>query len=286
MFNQSTYTRRMAKYDTFMSIERIKEIAPAIFAETPHQSRSERYGFVPTEILLKGMETEGFLPVSVTQASSRRENGETAAKHLIRFRHQSIQPVQGLFPEIILLNSHDGSTQYHLMTGIYRQICTNGMIAGDIYGDCKVPHKAGALDRVIEGSYEIVKETPRLLDAVAEMQGTNLSTQEIKVFARAALALKYEPSNKDEAPITIDQINQARRIEDNGSDIWRTFNRAQENLIRGGLSGYRRDENGRHRRTTTREIKAVGQTVSINRGLWVLAEEMKKIKNGAIDLAA
>jgi hypothetical protein len=263
----------------FLSIERVRHVAPAIFAEAPHESRSARYGFVPTERLLGGLISEGFRPVSVIQAKSRDGGNENSAKHLIRFRHENSEMVDGIYPEVVLLNSHDGSTAYRLMAGLFRMVCANGLIAGEMWGDCKVPHKANALDHVIEGSYQIIKEAPALLSAVEEMSAVTLMPGEQYAFNKAALALRYE--NLDEAPINPAMVGTTRRRDDFGPDLWRTMNRAQENLIRGGLHGRKQDENGRMRTTTTREIRGIDQTVSINRGLWVLAEEMRRLKAAA-----
>lgn len=260
----------------FLTIGAMRRVAPAIFTDAPHESRSNRYGFIPTEQLLTGLISEGFYPVSVTQARSREEGKKTAAKHLIRFRHASALPIDGVSPEVVLLNSHDGSSSYKLMAGLFRMVCSNGLIAGEMWGACTVPHTRGALERVIEGSFEIIKKAPELADSVHAMQGIALSADEQRAYGRAALALRYD--NPETAPVSADDLNAARRVEDRGPDLWRTLNRTQENIMRGGVAGIKYDENGRRRRTITRPINGIDQSVSINRGLWVLAEEMRKLK--------
>ena len=270
-------TKATARNGAFLSMDDMRRAAPAIFAESAHESRSKRYGFVPTEKLLGGLMLEGFQPVSVTQANSRTEGKENAAKHLIRLRHINTTPVDGVFPEVVLLNSHDGSSQYKIMSGLFRMVCANGLICsvGDI-DTLSIPHKANAIDKVIEGSFEIVEKSPAIIDSVRQMARTTLSHEEGIIFNRAALALRYE--NEEEAPINPSSLSNARRREDVGPDLWRTLNRTQENIIQGGLSGFRTDANGRRKQTRTREIKGIDQTVSLNRGLWILAEEMRKLK--------
>ena len=273
-------TSATASRGAFLSLEDVRRAAPAIFAESAHESRSQRYGFVPTEKLLEGLMAEGFHPVSVSQAKSRTEGNENASKHLIRLRHAGSQQVGDVFPEVVILNSHDGSSSYQLMTGLFRLVCSNGLIAceGDM-DSTRIPHKANALGRVIEGSYKIVEDMPQVVDKVMAMQSITLSPPEITAFNHAALALRYQDTDK--APINEASLNVARRWEDEGNDLWRTLNRTQENLIRGGLRGYRRNAKGRQRLTTTRGIKGIDQTVAINRGLWVLAEEVRRLKQAA-----
>ena len=270
-------TQATARNGAFLSLDDMRRAAPAIFAESAHESRSQRYGFVPTERMISGLMAEGFQPVSVQQAQSRTEGKETAGKHLIRFRHAGTHQVGDVFPEVVLLNSHDGSSSYQLMSGLFRLVCLNGLItcAGE-QDSIKINHKANALDQVIEGSYSIIEKAPAVLDAMQEMQSVNLNEGERAAFNRAALTLRYE--NEEASPINPSRLDNARRREDVGPDLWRTMNRTQENLIQGGLQGFRYDANGRQKRTTTRGINGIDQTVSLNRGLWVLAEEMRKLK--------
>ena len=67
------------------------------------------------------------------------------------------------------------------------------------------------------------------------------------------------------------QLLRARRSEDRSSDLWTTFNRVQENTIKGGLSG----RNKQGRRTTTRAVNGIDQDVKLNRALWVLAQALR-----------
>lgn len=70
-----------------------------------------------------------------------------------------------------------------------------------------------------------------------------------------------------------------RRHADAGNDLWRTFNRVQENAIRGGMSAWDRDAAGHRRRTTTRDVNGIDADVRINKALWMLGERMAQIKN-------
>ena len=55
------------------------------------------------------------------------------------------------------------------------------------------------------------------------------------------------------------------------TDLWTTYQRVQENLIKGGLSG--RNAKGR-RRTHARAVRGIDGDVKLNRALWVMAETM------------
>ena len=63
-----------------------------------------------------------------------------------------------------------------------------------------------------------------------------------------------------------------------GQSLWTTFNVIQENVIRGGLHGRKRNAEGHIRRSQTRAINGIDQNVTLNRALWTLAEGMQKLK--------
>lgn len=85
---------------------------------------------------------------------------------------------------------------------------------------------------------------------------------------------KYGPSETGAFPITESQVLRAQRSDDVGQDLWRVFNRTQENLVRGGVRG--RAATGR--RIRTRAVTGISENVGLNRALWTLAEEMAKLK--------
>jgi len=95
------------------------------------------------------------------------------------------------------------------------------------------------------------------------------------VFADTAHDSRFEP----DSTVKADKLLTTRRHADNGPDMWRTLNRVQENVIRGGIGYVQTTEKSGTSFRRTREVKGIDQTVGINRALWVLAEEMAKIKN-------
>ena len=142
-------------------------------------------------------------------------------------------------PEIILLNSHDGSSSYQMLPGLFRSVCQNGLICGESFGEVRVPHKGNVVEKVIEG-------------------------------AQAALTYRF---GEEHQPVTESQLLAPRRWQDESGDLWTTYQRIQENLIKGGLNG----RNAKGGRTHTRAIKGIDGDVKLNRALWVMAENMLQL---------
>lgn len=255
-----------------LSDDQVRTVAPSIFAETPHESRSQRYSYIPTAAVLAELRKEGFQPFMVCQTRVRHEERRNYTKHMLRLRHAS--QIDGTeASEIILLNSHDGTSSYQMLAGMFRFVCQNGLVCGDTFADVRVPHKGNVTDHVIEGAYEVLHGFERVQHSRDAMGAITLDDGEAEVFARSALTLKYDDSGKA-VPITESQILRPRRFDDNGSDLWSVFNRVQENLVKGGLTS--RTANGRQRQT--RPVQGIDQNVRLNRALWLLADGLRKLK--------
>ncbi|MGK0129858.1 DUF932 domain-containing protein [Pseudomonas aeruginosa] len=259
--------------DAPLSDEQIRAVAPSIFADAPHESRSERYSYIPTATVLQELRGEGFEPFMVCQTRVRRDDRRDFTKHMIRLRHASQIDARGEANEIILLNSHDGTSSYQMLAGMFRFVCQNGLVCGDTVADVRVPHKGDVAGQVIEGAYEVLHGFEQAQQSREAMRAVTLDGGEAEVFARAALALKYDDPDKP-APITERQVLAPRRLDDNRADLWSVFNRTQENLIRGGLHG--RGGNGRRQRT--RPVQGIDQDLRLNRALWLLADGLRQLK--------
>lgn len=269
---------------TPLELAQIRSIAPSVFAASPHSSRSSAYAYIPTSEVLTGLIREGFRPYSVMQGGSRDEEKRGFTKHLIRLRHESAQGLQvnDTFTEIVLLNSHDGTSAYRLMAGMFRLACSNGLVvAQSTIEDIRIPHKGDITGQVIDGCVELMTKLPELSESVRDMASLQLTFGEQTALARASLAARYEDVTL--APITADQLLSTRRREDAQPTLWNTFNRIQENVVKGGINYLQRDQaTGRVKaRRKTREIGGIDQNTTVNRALWALAEEMKKLKANA-----
>jgi hypothetical protein len=255
---------------TPLSENQIRGFAPSIYATDKHSSRSERYAYIPTGDILASLQREGFQPFMVAQCKTRIESMREHTKHMIRLRHAS-QITGQEAQEIILINSHNGSSSYQMLAGVFRFVCCNGLVSGDTMADIRIPHKGNVVDRVVSSAYEVLDGFTRVIEDRDNMARLTLSTEEQRIFGRAALALKYD---EGKAPITEDKILEPRRVEDTDHDLWVILNRVQENLLRGGQRG----RNTAGRVTHTRAVQGLDSNVRLNRALWVLASEMKNLR--------
>src|ERR1700760_2255950 len=103
--------------------DQIRRIAPSVFASEAHESRSARYTYIPTIDVLNGLRKEGFDVYSVSQGRSRVPGKAEFTKHMLRMRHRSfaeqLKEVGDTADEIVLINSHDGTSSYQMMAGLF-----------------------------------------------------------------------------------------------------------------------------------------------------------------------
>lgn len=275
-----THPVRVDRSHEPLSEDRMRAAAPSIFAEGKHVSRSERYTYIPTIEVLRGLRREGFEPFMVAQGSSRIPGKAEFTKHLIRMRHAGQVRTNPEVNEIILINSHDGASSYQMLAGMFRFVCCNGLVVGDVIDDIRIPHKGNIQGEVIEGAFRVLDEFQAVEEHAEGMKALQLERGEQLAFANASLALRFgervieETGGHRAAPVTAEQLLQARRPEDQGNSLWGTLQRVQENVIRGGLPG----RNAQGRRMHTRAVGSIDRGVSLNRALWMLAEEMRKLK--------
>jgi hypothetical protein len=269
------YIGQTLRSEYALTDNQIMRVAPSIFAERKHESRSKMYTFIPTIEIIEVLRKEGFFPFCVTQSRSRFPGKTEFSKHMIRLRKKNCMnnlKINLELGEIILINSHDGTTSYQMMAGIYRLACTNGLIVGDNYESYKINHKGNIKDNIIEAAYKVVSELELIKNNMNEMKGINLNPLEKEIFAESALMLKYEES---EFPIESRALLSRRRFEDNKNDLWTTFNMVQENIIKGGIKGHSKSG----KKTKTREVKSIDNNIKLNKALWNLASKMAELKS-------
>ena len=197
MNTQPTLATRFARNshvyrsDSPLQEEQMRAVAPSIFATGKHASRSERYAYIPTIDVLRGLRKEGFEPFMVAQSKSRIEGKSEYTKHMIRMRHAAQVEARPEANEIVLINSHDGASSYQMLAGVFRFVCCNGLVCGTVANDIRIPHKGNVRDDVIEGAFRVLDDFEAVDASTEGMKSLMLEEREELAFATAALSLRY-----------------------------------------------------------------------------------------------
>ena len=259
-------TRYATAFEQALTPEVLRDRVPAVYAPGAHERTSRAYTFIPTARVLDALGQAGFVPVEARQTASRAVS-PIHARHLIRLRRRmETVALREAVPEIWFLNSHDGTTAYQLRVGLYRAVCTNGLVVSvGTFPLWRIAHRGDVLDDVVRAAQEIGERFGTLATAVERMERTILSEEQRLEFAQQAYVLRF-PGDHHGA-MEPSQLLAPRRPEDVGNDLWHTLNVIQEGVLRGGL--IRRCASGRLART--RRITAIREDVRLNAALWDLA---------------
>jgi hypothetical protein len=254
-----------------LSDQDLKRQCPSIFAEAPRNDVSSRYGFVSSAKVLTALRENGFVPTHARDYNKRDPSNRGFAKHLVRFRQESAslkKLVKGdVVPQIIMVNSHDRSSLFQFFGGLFRLVCSNGLMVSEssVVSPIVVRHTTSTVNEVLQACDALIKAQKGVFEHVNEMRGTTLDEKRALRFANEALELRPTRAGAIESS----KLLESRRTEDAGMDLWSVYNRVQENLMRGGLAGV----TAANRAVVTRGVDSINADLHINTGLWRLAME-------------
>ena len=160
----------------------ILKYAPSAGATAPFSEVSNKYSFLPTIRIVDMLREKGWFPTRAEQVRVRKKEREGVQKHLIRFQHPDLQLGEEAI-EAVLVNSHDRSCAYNLFTGVFRLICSNGMITGDTFERISVRHINFNPKEIVYASLELIDNAPIIAGSINEMKAIDLEPNEkVKVY--------------------------------------------------------------------------------------------------------
>jgi hypothetical protein len=257
-----------------LTLQNLKEMAPAALSNNPSERLGPTYSFLPTKAVADALANEGWVVTEARQARTRLRHPDYA-KHQVAFTHRDVLAKHlDEVPRIYLSNSHDGNAKFWMRAGVLREICSNGMMVSDgLIQAVGIRHHNRTIEEVIETAQAFRRNGDLIATHIAEFKQVDLSPAAAVEFVRQALALRH--GDNPGAVVEFQDILRPQRPEDAGNDLWRVFNRAQEWLLKGGYPVYVRAPHCWDGRPA-RPIKAIDESTRINTGLWALAEQFSK----------
>jgi len=190
--NNSTRSRVLGT--VAISDDEMRRFAPSVFASQPIEGVSERYSFLTTSSILNGMRENGWVPVRAQEQSIRTEARRGFQKHVVRFarvEHLQTWEKNQVRPEVVLVNSHDKSSAYQLHCGLFRLVCTNGMVVSDgTFQRISIKHSGFNPESVIEASVDVTNA----LHVAPEELGGLLSSEVVSEAFVGARLVKVQSS--------------------------------------------------------------------------------------------
>ena len=207
--------------------------------------------YIPTLDVVTKLQDEGW---RISGVAEQRSKNRKITNNYVQLQHPdfAVQNNKGkneAFTSITLSNSCNGAQPLQMSLGMFRQVCTNGLVAFDRHAESQnIKHieiNARDLDRFVS---TMNNRANKLLTEVNEMKHKGLSIEDMRKLAIKAASLRY--NNLDE--INIDDLFSVNRVEDESNDLWTVFNRIQENL--------------------THDISNMKEDIKLNQRLFTLVE--------------
>jgi hypothetical protein len=272
-------TRSTVPGTVAISDDELRRFAPSVFASQPIEGVSERYSFLPTSSILNGMGENGWVPVRAQEQSIRTEARRGFQKHVVRFarvEHLQSWEKNQVRPEVVLgtVTIKDKSSAYQLHCGLFRLVCTNGMVVSDgTFQRISIKHSGFNPDSVIEASFKVLDAVPDIMNQVQLFQERVLTDAEQLALATGAAAYRWEDLTK--APVSPSLLLNPRRYGDGAKDLFITLNCVQENIIRGGQRNRSRRRPDGSRMPKSRAVKGLDEDMKLNKALWEMAEVLR-----------
>ena len=266
--------------DGYLTKEQIKESTPLVFADAPtNPDVSNKYLFVNTETIIDDLEKLGWLPVQAAQRKARGSKGTIFSKHMVAFQNPNIkitsQDGDDAYPRILLTNSHDGMQAFKFSVGIFRLVCSNGLVVADEqFSDFKIKHKGYTFEELRNVVRQAVEDLPNKVQIMNDMKSRILSQEEKNKLALDAMLIRagVKPNSTEATKFkyddeTIVDILDPKRDADKGDDLWRVFNVIQEKITQGDFHAALTGAKVRK----VRKIKSFEKDMKVNKELFKLA---------------
>lgn len=254
-----------------LSNEQILALAPAVMSTQHKAGLSSHYTHIPTIQVVEDMRKLGWEPVQAIGIKAHKGGNSSMKKHLVKFRNEGVFIADNdgkvdSYIEVLLTNSHDGTSVFKFEAGIFRVVCSNGLVVKDKdMGSLKIRHMGYDFEILRTLINTMIEKLPDIVNRINRFSETVISDELALDFALKATQLRFKNKmiNSDVASLL-----EVTRKEDEGNNVWCVLNRLQEKLINGGFQYT--NEKGKTRKART--LKNFTQNIEFNSELWELAE--------------
>jgi Domain of unknown function (DUF932) len=244
----------------------------------PSVNVSPKYRFIPTFEALEVFADFGWFPINVVEATTRIPENRGYQKHCVRLASSRMNQeleVGTTVPNILLVNSHAGTSCFELHLALLEKVCSNGLvIERSNTQQFRILHKGYTDNSVAYAINSIVPDISQILTQTEKFKHITLDQDERRLLADAAVDLKFDG---EQYAINPSELLYARRSSQREPTLWNTFNVIQEAILQGGVRQIRRDGS----RVRSRQVKSIDENIRLNKALWRLTEKFAELKLNA-----
>lgn len=207
----------------------VTELLPSVLTQTNADTVSSRYKHIQTSDVVDALTAQGF---RVANQQGRRD---LHSKHGLLLVNREIGFLDNTFSEnhatVSLFNSHDGKSAVTLVSGFYRQVCSNGLISGNANEWLKIRHSQKGFDLIGSTVEQLPNKIAAFRDLIVKLQNTYFTTEQINELAQ----LVFDNVSQVRPIRDPQSLLAQRRVQDSACDGYTLLNVMQENVVKGGM---------------------------------------------------
>lgn len=279
-FNDLANTSSMESVELVRSLsdDEIRNLAPRCYCTEPtNPAVSKRYVLASTDTVIADMRKLGWEPVMASQPRKRRSTRGINSYHMVTFRNPNVviyrtneagEKVVDCIPQIVLTNSHDGFNCFRFHVGLFRLVCSNGLIIKTAeMGSFGIRHINYSFSELQEMVNTVVTSVPSQVQIMNHMQGRELTQDEKRALALTAIRLRKKNDEFEVSEMLLDEMLEPIRTEDAGNNLWNVFNNIQEKIMNGNF--FTEGKQGKRRKG--RKITSISNSLFLNGELFKAA---------------
>lgn len=265
----------------FMTMDELRQACPLAFKESvTNPNVSDRYVHATTATVIEDLGKLGWKPVQAKQCRPKRNSRGIRSFHMIALQNPDVKIVKtnddgtetvDTYPRIILTNSHDGFNSFKFMVGLFRLVCSNGLVVSDgEMANMSIRHINYSFEELRRVVAEAIKQVPDIVCKMNTMKNTEVTEEQKREIATEVMKIRKDVAEDEKFDIdeaTIMEILNPVREEDKSNDLWTVFNVCQEKLIKGGFSAEGKNKKVRKQRSIT----SIKKDIDYNQRLWAVA---------------
>lgn len=208
---------------------------------------------------------EQIFEIRSIQTTKTRAGREGRGKHIVRLQTVKPYSLDGdmVHPEIVIINSYDGTSLLQVEMGLFRCVCMNGLIlkSKDL-GQIKIRHMGTPSEVGFGIVKEFVNNTTQFVKVAKRLTETILTDDQAFEFATEAAGIRWGDNVTLE---DVEMLMETVRPEDEGKSVWKYLNTFQEKIEGGGIKLTNASR-------VAKAITNIGEKVRMNTELFELAD--------------
>lgn len=268
---------------SFLSNDDIRRVCPMALHTMPtNPDVSDKYVHANTMTVVEDLAKLGWFPVQAKQCRNKRNSSGIRSFHMIAFQNPDVKITKTLdngekivdtYPRIILTNSHDGFNSFKFMVGLFRLICSNGLVVcNNQMVDMSIRHINYDFEELRKIVASAIEQVPGIVNTMNDMRNVTLTDEQKTALATEVVKIRKGVEDDENYVVdaeVVEDILTPVRNEDKGNDLWTIFNICQEKMIKGGF-GFRGATNKLRKQ---RGITSIKKDMDFNQRLWQTASQ-------------